>query len=141
MTEESLSTQPYLIRALWQWANDSGLTPQLLVDAEQAGVQVPASSVQDGKIVLNISNQAAKNLDLGDEMIHFSARFGGVVKMISLPVTAVRAIFARENGQGMVFDILPTQEPPNPVEAGKDAGSTRSPTGKSPGVPELTVVK
>jgi len=140
MTEETLSTQPYLIRALWQWANDSGFTPQLLVDAGQPGVQVPAASVQDGQVVLNVSDHAVSNLDLGNETIRFSARFGGVARTVSFPVSAVRAIFSRENGQGMAFESLPEEGSPKGVGEAQDVTPDK-PTKKNTGPPKFTVVK
>jgi len=140
MTDESISTQPYLIRALWQWAIDSGMTPQLLVDATQAGVQVPASSIQDGQVVLNISDRAVANLELGNDAIHFSTRFGGVARAISVPVAAVRAIFTRENGQGMVFESVPAEVQQNAVFESSNA-TVDAPPARVSGKPQFTVIK
>jgi len=108
------STRPYLIRALYEWIEDNGLTPHILVDAEAPGVSVPKQHVREGQIVLNINPSAVRDLRLGNEWIEFSARFGGVSRAIQIPVTAVLAIYARENGQGMAFgeEVVGGDEPP-----------------------------
>ncbi len=98
-----ISTKPYLIRAIREWAMDNGVTPQILVDAAVENVNVPSSYVQDGKIVLNIHDRAVNGIELNNEWILFSARFGGVENHIEVPVRAVLAIYARENGQGLYF--------------------------------------
>jgi len=141
MTQELVSTQPYLIRALWQWASDCGLTPQLLVDAQQPGVAVPAGSVKDGQIVLNISGHAVSNLDLGNEMISFSARFDGVPRAVSLPVSAVQAVFARENGQGMAFEAIPVVDMESVEAADQKGDEITEPATKTAARPQFTVVK
>lgn len=102
-----ISTKPYLIRALYEWCVDSGLTPQLLV-AVDAKTRVPAGFVKDGKIVLNINAGATRNLTLDNDWIQFSARFGGVSHEIAVPIERVAAIFARENGQGLHFEPVET---------------------------------
>jgi len=140
MTQELVSTQPYLIRALWQWASDAGLTPQLLVDANHPGVQVPVSSVREGQIVLNISADAVSNLNLGNDIIEFSARFGGVPRTISLPVSAVQAVFARENGQGMAFETMPNTDA-GPTQAADQKDEVTKPAGKATVRPQFTLVK
>jgi stringent starvation protein B len=101
------SSRPYLIRAIYDWLVDNGLTPHLLVDAAVPGVAVPAAYVKDGQIVLNISPSAVRNLELGNDLVRFEARFGGQPVVIWVPPTAVRGIYARENGQGMVFPDEP----------------------------------
>lgn len=106
------SQRPYLIRALWEWIADNGMTPHLLVDAEVDGVRVPPSTVNDGKVVLNIADRAVAHLQMGNEDIAFSARFGGVTHAVIVPVDAVLAIYARETGQGMAL----------PAEAAAAAG-------------------
>ena len=98
------SSRAYLIRAIYQWIVDNGATPHLLVDAEYFGVEVPREYVENGKIILNVGPMAAHGLKLGDELIEFSARFSGKSLSVSAPVQAVLAIYARENGQGMVFN-------------------------------------
>ena len=98
-----VSTKPYLIRAIYEWAMENGFTPQILVDAQVSGVDVPEGYVNEGKIVLNIQNQAVQHLELGNELISFSARFGGVPVQLAVPVDAVLAIYTRENGDGLSF--------------------------------------
>lgn len=97
------SSRPYLVRAMYQWIVDNGTTPYLLVDAANKGSVVPSDHIQDGKIVLNIAPMAISSLILGDDEISFSARFSGRAQSISVPIQAVLAIYARENGQGMMF--------------------------------------
>ena len=97
-------SRPYLVRAIYEWLVDNNATPYLLVDATQANVRVPTQHVKDGKIVLNIAPHAVKDLFIRNEGISFYARFGGVPMMVSAPMAAVAAIYARENGQGMFFD-------------------------------------
>src|SRR5262245_57219926 len=106
MTESSTpmtSHRPYLLRALYEWIADNGMTPHLLVDATRPAVQVPAHAVKDGKIVLNVAARAVSHLEMGNDFIRFSARFGGVSHPVSVPVGAVLAIYARETGQGMAL--------------------------------------
>lgn len=115
------SNRPYLLRAIYDWISDNGLTPYVLVDATQAGVQVPQQSVKDGQIVLNIAMRAVRNLDLGDDRVSFQARFGGVPQQVYFPMQAALAIYAQENGQGMMFpaeenDAPPPDEPPSHEE-------------------------
>ncbi len=101
------STRPYLLRALHEWCTDNGLTPYLVVQADES-VQVPLAFVQDGQIVLNTSYDATSGLQMGNEFVHFKARFGGKPHEIIVPVGRVLAIYARETGQGMSF---PPEEP------------------------------
>lgn len=106
MSESSIpmtSHRPYLLRALYEWIADNGMTPHLLVDATRPAVQVPAHAVKDGKIVLNVAARAVSHLEMGNDFIRFSARFGGVSHPVSVPVGAVLAIYARETGQGMAL--------------------------------------
>ena len=97
------SHRPYLIRAIREWAIDNHLTPQLLVNAEGRGVEVPVEFVEDGQIVLNVSPQAVDDLEMGNEFISFSARFSGASRSVLVPVDAVLAVFDRESRQGMSF--------------------------------------
>jgi stringent starvation protein B len=99
---ESSSTRPYLIRALYEWCTDNGLTPYVAVLVDDS-VQVPREYVKNGEIVLNISFDATSSLKLGNEFIEFKARFAGTAREILVPVSRVIAIYARENGQGMAF--------------------------------------
>lgn len=98
------SLKPYLIRSIYEWIVDNDLTPHLLVDAENTDAILPQEFIEDGKIVLNIKPQAIQGLSLGNDFIEFNARFSGKPLHIVTPVTAVLAIYARENGKGMVFD-------------------------------------
>lgn len=123
------SRRPYLIRAMFEWAVDNGLTPHLVVSAGAVGVEVPGQFVKDGKITLNIGTRAAQNLFIGHDVISFDARFGGKPWQVRIPPGAVLAVFARENGEGLVFgDTEPPGAPP------PDAPPKR-------GKPQLKVVK
>ena len=102
--QDSTLTRPYLIRALYEWCTDNGLTPYVAVRVDDS-VQVPKEYVKDGEIVLNISFDATSSLKLGNEFIEFSARFAGTAREIMVPVARVIAIYARESGQGMAFPI------------------------------------
>ena len=106
------SSRPYLVRAIFQWISDNGMTPHLLVDVSVEGVQVPAEHVQNGKIILNIAPMAVSGLVLGDDEVTFSARFSGSSRSIIIPVDAVLAIYAKENGQGMMFNEGDQNTPP-----------------------------
>ena len=97
------SQRPYLLRALYEWVVDNGMTPHVLVDATQPGVRVPAHAVKDGRIVLNIAERAVAHLQMDNDDVRFSARFGGVSHAVIVPIDAVLAIYARENGQGMAL--------------------------------------
>lgn len=110
---EMTPNRPYLIRAVYEWICDNGLTTHLLVDANYPGVTVPREFVNDGQIILNITPSAVQHIDAGNEAITFSARFGGRAMNIFVPVEAVLAVFARENGEGMAFE--PTLQPPEPT--------------------------
>ncbi|MGH6610653.1 MAG: ClpXP protease specificity-enhancing factor [Burkholderiaceae bacterium] len=99
-----VSTKPYLIRAIHEWCADSGLTPYIAVLAD-AGVNVPHEFVKNGEIVLNISPLATNRLKLGNDVIEFQARFSGVAREVSVPVEKVIAVYARETGHGMAFDV------------------------------------
>lgn len=117
------SSRPYMIRALYEWIVDNGCTPYILVDAQGQGVEVPQQHVnKDGQIVLNINPTAVKDLFIGLEQINFNARFGGIPTDLVIPCGSVLGIYARENGQGMVFEHEPNPEPPKPdSETKKDA--------------------
>lgn len=119
------SHRPYLLRALYAWIADNDMTPHLLVDAGRPGVQVPAFAVNDGKVVLNIAQRAVVALDMGNDSISFSARFGGVSHPVRVPVSAVLAIYARETGQGMALpEDLPGAEVDGPDAMSLGSGPT-----------------
>ena len=101
---KEIPTKPYLLRALFEWCVDNGYTPHLAVKVDSR-TQVPSEYVKSGEITLNISPNAVHKLQMGNELIEFSARFGGVARQISLPLTNVYALYARETGHGMTFDI------------------------------------
>ncbi len=117
--DDTPSTRPYLIRALYEWCADAGFTPYLAVHVD-GSTQVPQEHVRDGEIVLNISMDATNGLKLGNDWIEFQARFGGVARQIVVPVDHVIAIYARENGQGMAF---PKPTPPAQARTVSDADS------------------
>ena len=112
------SSRPYLIRALYEWITDNGLTPYILLNAEDEATNVPQQFVEDGKIVLNINPGAVQNLDLGNHYVELDARFSGASHHVVAPIRAVMAIYARENGKGMVFadDEEGDEPPPSPPE-------------------------
>lgn len=131
------SSRPYLVRAIYQWVADNGMTPHLLVDVEVDGVQVPTEHIQNGKIILNIAPMAISNLVLGDTEITFSARFSGKSLGIYVPVEAVLAVYAKENGQGMMFS-----EDDDAISAPDDGGNDDPDTDPDkPKRPSLHVVK
>lgn len=113
------SRRPYLIRAMHDWVVDNGLTPHLLVAADARGVEVPDEFVtHEGKITVNISAGAVRDLELGNEWIRFSARFSGRPYRVSLPPGAVLALYARENGEGMLFGEVEQELPDDQGEPG-----------------------
>jgi len=136
------SSRPYLLRALLDWISDNGQTAHLLVDATLPGVVVPSQFVQDGKITLNIGPAAVQGLEMGNEWISFSARFAGKPMQVSVPVGAVLAIYARENGQGMMFGNEPGSDAAAPEteqpRGEPDAGGAKPAARKGP---SLKVVK
>lgn len=116
------SHRPYLLRALYEWIADNGLTPHLLVDATLPGVRVPAHAVKDGRIVLNIAERAVGHLQMDNDDVRFSARFGGVSHAVIVPIDAVLAVYARENGQGM--ELPPDAVAHGSAQAPQSAEST-----------------
>jgi len=117
------SNRPYLIRAFYQWIVDNHMTPYITVDATVEGGSLPHAYVRDGQIVLNISSRAVHLLQLGNDNITFSARFGGVSQQVVVPSRAVVAIYARENGEGMLF--ADAQEPDDTPPEGPHPPSSR----------------
>ncbi len=111
------STKPYLIRAIYEWCTDSGYTPFLAVHVD-ATTRVPQEFVKNNEIVLNISALATSKLQIGNELVEFQARFGGKARTISVPIANVSAIYARENGHGMAFDLAEAGDRARPRAAG-----------------------
>ena len=132
------SRRPYLLRAMHEWISDSNCTPHLVVDAGVTGVEVPRQFVQDGKIVLNVSWSATAQLQLGNDEVSFSGRFGGASMHVRVPVEAVLAVYARETGQGMIFTDEPEAPPPGgPPEPGPQEPAPKPAAGRA----KLKVVK
>ena len=127
------------MRALYEWILDNDCTPYVLVNANEDGVEVPQQYVKDGQIVLNTSPTAVIDLVIGNEAMHFNGRFGGVPMDVYVPMPGVLGIYARENGQGMVFDgdEAPWPEPPEPGPAQPSSGAGK-PSARRPA---LKVVK
>ena len=132
MTETS--TKPYLLRALYEWCTDNGYTPYIVVSVDSR-TRVPMEFVKNGEIVLNISFEATGSLKMDNDFIHFKARFGGIAREIEVPVDNVSAIYARENGQGMAFEVR--REQPQERKKRSDAKKAQP----SPKEPELRVRK
>ncbi len=126
----------YLIQAVYDWTLDNGFTPHVLVDATEEGVRVPGQYVQEGRIVLNIHPRSVRDYELGDDWLHVSARFSGREFRVEVPLPAIRAIYAKENGQGMSFPE--TAEEPDATGESKAAAKAGSGRKKPPG---LRVVK
>jgi stringent starvation protein B len=124
------SSKPYLVRALYQWILDNDNTPYILVDASGEQVSIPKGIANDGKVVLNLAPSAIQNLEMSNEFISFSARFNGVAEQIFVPVPSLLAIYARENGEGMMF----------PSEDSSDSTATEVEAVKSTG-PILKIIK
>ncbi|MEH6580400.1 MAG: ClpXP protease specificity-enhancing factor [Halioglobus sp.] len=128
-------SRPYIMRALYEWIVDNDCTPYMLVDAMLENVMVPQQFVKDGQIVLNISPGAVVELNIANDAVSFNGRFGGVATDIYVPAAAVIGIYARENGQGMVFDAEEGSDDDTPPE---DGGSSPA---RPEGRPSLKVVK
>jgi stringent starvation protein B len=140
------STKPYLLRAIYEWCIDQGFAPYIAVVVDER-TEVPRPYVKDGQIVLNIGPEAAHQLHLGNEFITLAARFGGVAQNLSVPVEQVAAIYARENGYGMAFEVGPGAEQPEaaaapavetPAEPSVPAAGPEKP---APGRPHLVRIK
>ena len=131
-----LPKRPYLLRAMHQWITECGNTPHVIVDAGREGSEVPRAYVKDGKIVLNLSEGATQRLRLGNEEVEFEARFAGVIHHVRFPVSAVLGIYARETGEGMVFNESEPEAPP-PAESGTPAAPAKGEMRRV----KLTVVK
>jgi len=132
-------SRPYLVRALNDWILDNDMTPYFVVDAGIQGVSVPEDYVTNGQIILNISPGAVNELLVDGEAIGFKARFGGVPMQVYVPIVAIMAIYAKENGQGMVFGAEPgAPEPPSPNDSNGEQGKTPE---HLPHKPSLKIVK
>ncbi|HNV87487.1 MAG TPA: ClpXP protease specificity-enhancing factor [Methylotenera sp.] len=144
---ELIPTKPYMVRAIHEWCVDNGLTPHLLV-AVNSQTRVPIAYVKDGEIVLNLNYSATKDLHIDNDAIVFSARFGGISQNLYVPMSAVKGVFARENGQGMFFETsaqidsdgtdtnAKSVKPPSGI--GSEAADDKVPAKKKP---NLTIVK
>jgi len=128
-TTDMNSSRPYLMRAIYDWIVDNKLTPYLLVNAGERDVQVPVEHINDGKIILNVDPNAVQDLDMSGAEIRFSARFSGKPTQVCVPISAALAIYARENGRGMVFND--DDETPTDPNGGKN----------KPNTPNLRIVK
>lgn len=136
------STKPYLLRAIWEWCCDNGLTPHIAVQVD-GRTRVPREFIRDGQIVLNIGSDATNKLQIGNDFIEFQARFGGVARELSVPVEQVSAIYARENGAGMSFDVGPitAQDDFVAAERGKAPDDPPDPPRPEGGRPKLQRIK
>ncbi|ATR84670.1 ClpXP protease specificity-enhancing factor [Pseudomonas sp. FFUP_PS_473] len=136
------SSRPYLVRALYEWIVDNDCTPHMLVNAEYPAVQVPQGFASDGQIVLNISPSAVRHLHMDNEAVSFEGRFGGVAHTLYVPTGAILGIYARENGQGMVFELEPPLVDDDELEGEDESGDdTDNPPPRPSGRPSLKVVK
>lgn len=133
------SSRPYLARALYEWLLDNELTPYLVVDATQPGVEVPRQFVQNGQIVLNVAPTAVRDLFMENQAIGFNARFGGQPMQVMIPTPALIAIYARENGAGMVFGHEPELDAAGFEEQDDEAGEAGTDTESAK--PELTLTE
>lgn len=149
--EKLPATKPYLLRAIWEWCCDHGYTPHISVEVDEY-TQVPQEYVRSGQIVLNIGATAANKLQMGNDFIDFHARFNGVARALSVPVTRVSGIYARENGVGLSFEVEETtadslnsataQSSRKPVEASRSSDDDKPPPpSSSGGRSHLRVVK
>ena len=127
------SNRPYLLRAICEWILDNSMTPYLIVDATVEGTEVPDQYIEDGRIILNIHPDAVHNINISNEDVEFSARFNGKSCNLNIPMPAVLAIYARENGKGMIF----------PEEVQEENKANESPEDKNGNsrVPHLKVIK
>ncbi len=147
MSQAMSPSRPYLLRAFYDWLLDNDLTPHLVVNAELPGVKVPTQFVEDGQIVLNVAPHAVGNLQLGNDAVTFNARFGGQPHALYIPLAAVAAIYARENGAGTVFQPeagYDDEEVEGIVEVDAEAPADDEPTETPPrpkGRPSLKVIK
>jgi stringent starvation protein B len=140
------SHRPYMVRALYEWILDNNCTPYILVNAHETGVEVPQNFVKDGQIVLNISPVAVQGLLVANEGLEFHGRFGGIPMRVFVPIVAIMGIYAKENGQGMIFELggdhprpLPPAGAATDADSGQSGGSKKEKPASSR--PSLRVVK
>ena len=129
------STKPYLARAMHEWIVDSGMTPHLVARADAEGIEVPPQAIQDGRVTLNTSPEAVRDLLIDDQGVSFIARFGGVSQAVWLPISSLEGIYAKENGRGMLFG----EDEPDAETAGN--GDRAQDSSDRPTGPTLRVVK
>ncbi|MGD9952400.1 MAG: ClpXP protease specificity-enhancing factor [Burkholderiales bacterium] len=129
-----IATKPYLLRALYEWCVDNGYTPHLAVKVDSR-TQVPAEYVRNGEITLNVAPSAVHKLQMGNELIEFSARFAGVARQISVPVASVYALYARETGHGMTFDVDAAKSAAQAVAEAEPAAALPAPSNEPPNRP------
>ncbi|ROL63227.1 ClpXP protease specificity-enhancing factor [Pseudomonas chlororaphis] len=137
------SSRPYLVRALYEWIVDNDCTPHMLVNSDYPAVQVPQGFASDGQIVLNISPSAVRHLHMDNDAVTFEGRFGGVPHSLHVPIAAILGIYARENGQGMVFDLESPldDEGDDEIDQEDDVPPPDSEPPRPSGRPSLKVVK
>ena len=135
------SSKPYLLRALYEWILDNDFTPHIIADADAADVDVPPQAIQEGRVVLNISPTATGNLLMENDAVSFKARFSGVSRDIWLPMQAILAIYARENGQGMMFAGGDDDDDPTSPPGGDMGPEGEGPGGSKPDGPKLRLIK
>lgn len=137
------STKPYLLRAFYEWITDNVCTPYIIINAEDDDVEVPRQYVDDGRIVLNISSSAVRNLKITNQAVQFDARFGGVAMLVNAPIKAVMAIYAHENGRGMVFEpeLEEDREAIEALDDEHDDDSTPPSSPRPKGKPTLRIIK
>jgi len=138
------SSRPYIVRALYDWIIENECTPYILVNAFADDVEVPQEHVKDGQIILNIAPSAVQSLFIRTEAVDFDGRFAGIPKRVYVPIAAVMGIYAKENGQGMIFDSeanLPKPPSPSGVDNSGDKKSADSKPSNPGKKPALRVVK
>ncbi len=137
------SSRPFIIRALYEWIIENECTPYILVNAYDDGVEVPQEHVKDGQIILNVSPTAVQSLSIRNDAVDFEGRFAGIPKQVFVPSNSVRGIYAKENGQGMIFDTdTGGNEPPDPTGSDDSNGASGSDPQPAPGKkPSLRIVK
>ena len=131
-------SRPYLLRAIYDWLIDNEQTPYLLVNADAEGVIVPREHVQDGKIILNISLTATRDLELANDGVTFNARFGGQPMKVNVPIMAALALYSKENGRGMMF---PEESPDDDPQSPEPEPGKKTDKGDESSRPHLTLVK